>query len=116
MDLFNTLSQRTANDWDQKALRDFGDMLNQTPLQYFDVKLITDRRQDFCKQVKINIRAYRAKKASYLLERDAMERQLKAQEGAATLLTLLASIWAYRSVHGRMVQMHNQYLRSVQRG
>jgi succinylglutamate desuccinylase len=116
MDLIDYFLQRPANDSEKRAVYDFTNMVNTKELQYFDVKLITDRRQDFCKQVKVDIRNYRAWKASFLLERDAAERQLKAREGARILLTLLASLYAYRETHGQMVEMRNQYLRSVQRG
>ena len=116
MDMIDILMQRTANDSEKTAIYSFTDMVNSRELQYFDVKLITDRRQDFCKQVKTDISNYRAWKASFLLERDTMERQLKAREGARKLLALLASLYAYREVHGQMVEMQNQYLRSVQRG
>jgi hypothetical protein len=113
----NDLLNKAANDIEKETLRNFfKNHTNPTAIQYFDVKLVIDRTQDFRARVKSDIDAIRSWKATYYLQRDFMARVILVEEGANLMIRLWSSWNAYRTVQSMAAQMREEYLKSVMRG
>lgn len=111
------LLDKAANDIEKETLKSFfKNHTNPQAIQYFDVKLVTDRTQDFRARVKSDLDAIRAWKAAYYLQRDFMARVILVEEGADLMIKLWSSWNAYRTVQSMAAQMREQYLTGIMRG